>query len=342
MTPSIEPALELMMVLTALESMKSSLSAKIHKVNECVDTLILNPPDLVPSLQPYADFGDFTLPTTSDHQQFNDVALNPKDHARYTTLDKEIHTEGLYFDLAKILHSTGHCAAFNEEAHLTFAEFLHHILRELGWPLTPATFLEEQLNHLARCWNARCSEEVAATKHFQDLDLFNDLFDTNHPCSAVDLAHFSTDIDWFCAHYKKTHPLCDSDYVFVKEFLTKPPTQPLTPSMVKTTYKVHFLEPPITTINTLVPPLNQAPLWPLSDIPVPNPNDFPALAGKPFRDMWTMVTKQSKRKKQAAPGPPTPAPPTNPGPGPTSFAQVTIGPNPSGPASNPKSKTPLI
>jgi hypothetical protein len=131
----------------------------------------------------------------------------PEDLAHYTTLDQEIHTEALYFDLAKILHSSSHCAAFSENDHLAFVEFLHCILQELGWPLTPATFLDDQLGHLARCWNTYCTEEAAATKCFQDVDLFNDLFGTNLPRSADDLGLFLTDVDHFCAHYKKQCPL---------------------------------------------------------------------------------------------------------------------------------------
>ena len=80
MTPPLEPASELMMVLVALDSMKTLLSAKIHKVNEQVDALILNPPNIVPSSQPYADFGNFTLPTASDHHQFDHEVKNPDNH----------------------------------------------------------------------------------------------------------------------------------------------------------------------------------------------------------------------------------------------------------------------
>jgi hypothetical protein len=187
MTPSLEPALELMMVLVAIDNMKSSLSVEILKVNKCIDALILNPPDLVPTSQPYDDFGDFTLPTTADHQQFDCADEHCKDNACYTMIEEEIHTEGLYFDLAKILHSSGRCAAFSEDNHLHFIKFLHQILWELGWPLTPATFSDNQLGHLAKCWNVCCTEEVAAMKHFQDCDLFNDLFGTTHPCSSDNL-----------------------------------------------------------------------------------------------------------------------------------------------------------
>jgi hypothetical protein len=51
-------------------------------------------------------------------------------------------------------------------------------------------------------------------------------------------------------------------------------------------------------------------LRPLSEIPTPDPADFPPLSGKPFSDMWTTVTKRSKKKK--ATGPLTPAVPTPP------------------------------
>jgi hypothetical protein len=69
LTPSVEPASELTMVLAALDGLKSSLLAEIQKVNSRVDQLILNPPDLVPSSQPFDDFGDFALPTTEDDME---------------------------------------------------------------------------------------------------------------------------------------------------------------------------------------------------------------------------------------------------------------------------------
>jgi hypothetical protein len=226
LTPTIEPASELMMVLVALDNMKTSLLADIHKVNKHVDDLILNPSNLVPSSQPYTDFSDFALPTTSKYNQF-DTSMKPSDDlAKYTTLDEEIHTKGLYFDLAKILHSSSCCAAFSNDDHFDFAKFLHCILTELGWPLTPGSFLEEQLSHLARCWNACCTEKEASTKCFQDLDLFNDLFGMNFPRSADDLALFTMNIDCFCTHYRKSRPIPDSEFVFIKDFVTADAVSP--------------------------------------------------------------------------------------------------------------------
>jgi hypothetical protein len=162
------------MVLVALQNMKSSLSEEISKVNARVNHLILNPPGIVPSLQPYEDFGEFTLPTMEDHLD----AEKPK---RYPTIEEKCRMEGLYFDLAKLLHSSGRCAPFTEDDHLFFAEFLSHFLRELHWDLSPALYSEDQLNHLANVWNTRCKEEQALTKKYQDCDLFDDLFGSTSP-----------------------------------------------------------------------------------------------------------------------------------------------------------------
>jgi hypothetical protein len=102
LTPPLEPASELTMVLAALHSMQSNLSEEISKVNARVDQMILNPPGIVPSSQPFDDFGDFSLPTTEEHLAAGDLA-------RYTTAEEEARTENLYFDLAHILSSSGRC-----------------------------------------------------------------------------------------------------------------------------------------------------------------------------------------------------------------------------------------
>jgi hypothetical protein len=152
LTPLQEPASELTMVLAALNGMRSSLSEEISKVNARVDQLILHPTGIVPSSQPYDDFGDFALPTAED--RMDDVPS-----ARYSTAEEESRTEGLYFDLANILHSSGRCAPFTEDDHLLFGDFLSCFLRELKWDLTPTSFTVDQLNHLANVWNARSKEE---------------------------------------------------------------------------------------------------------------------------------------------------------------------------------------
>jgi hypothetical protein len=317
LTPSLEPTSELTMVLAAIDNMKSSLSVEIIKVNEWVDALILNPPDLVPSSQPYEDFGDFSLPTTADHQQFNRSHTIEVDNTHYTTVEEESHIEGLYFDLAKILYTSGRCTAFSEEDHCHFAKLLTCILAELGWPLMPASFSPDQLDHVARCWNACCSEEEAAMKHFQDLDLFDDLFSTTHPHTADDLLQFSSDIDRYCAHFKKGHPIPDPEHIFLKDFISKPCS--IAPENPKPC--VHFSEPPIATLN---PPQDPT-LQPLSEVPIPDPADFLPLLGKPFGDTWLTVTKRGKKKKAPSPPPqaaPVPAPPTSMAPpsGQPSFA----------------------
>jgi hypothetical protein len=292
-TPPCEPASELTMVLAALTNMKSSLSEEISKVNARVDQLILNPPGVVPSSQPFDDFGDFSLPTAADH-------MEAEEFARYSTVDDKARLENSYFDLARILHSSGRCPPIQD--HDIFADFLSRFLRELQWPLTPDTFSAEQLDHCARLWNARCSEETQIVKAAQDRDLFDDLFGGNAPRSADDLQKFSDDIDRFCSKYKMTRPIPDTAFVFLKEFLivTPPAPQP------KPAAKVRFSEPPIATLNPVSDPSPTT--------PAPTPEDFPALAGKPFGDSWTTVTKRGKKKKN--PQTSDPAPPSKPIPKP--------------------------
>jgi hypothetical protein len=243
------------MVLAALDGMKSALSAEINKVNACVDQLILNPSGIVPSSQPHQDYGNFSLPTTADHQEFGDWTQAPDDPSDplfdQMMADDECAQEALFFDLAKILYTLGRCRPFSEDNHLLFVEFLHRLLKELGWALTPTTFSPEQLNHIGTHWNAHLTEEVETAKHFQDIDLFDDLFSHNAPWSTEDLARFSANIDRFCAHYKKRRPLPESDFIFIKEFLTCPVdlTRPADPQTSKPTTrppgpKVRFSEPP--------------------------------------------------------------------------------------------------
>jgi hypothetical protein len=292
LTPPCEPASELTMVLAALSNMKTSLSEEINKVNARVDQLILNPPGVVPSSQPFDDFGDFSLPTAEDH-------MDAEDFARYSTAEEESRLESLYFDLARILHSSGRCPPIQD--HDIFADFLSRFLRELHWPLTPATFTAEQLDHCAKLWNVRCNEETAIVKAAQDRDLFDDLFGGNAPRSTDDLQKFSGDIDRFCSKYKMSRPIPDSTFVFLKEFLTVPPPPAPKP---KAAARVRFSEPPIATLN------------PTPDPPSTTTNvtseDFPALAGKPFGDSWTTVTKRGKKKKSPqssnVPSPTKPAP----------------------------------
>jgi hypothetical protein len=262
------------MVLSALQNMKASLTDEISKVNAWVDQLILNPLGIIPSSQPFDDFGDFALPTTEEH-------LSPEHTAHYTTAEEEAHLENLYFDLAKILSSSGRYGPFAEEDHCLFADVLSRFLRELKWDLTPYSFMVDQLDHIARVWNARCAEEQVASKHFLERDLFDDLFGTSSPCTDEDLICFLGKIDDFCAYFQKSRPLTDSDFIFIKEFLSCP-TSSKGPSTSKppTAAKVCFSELPITTINTPPP----RPLRPLSEILVPGPEEFPTLSGKPFGD----------------------------------------------------------
>jgi hypothetical protein len=296
LTPPCEPASELTMVLAALNNMKSSLSDEISKVNAQVDQLILNPLGVVPSSQPFDDFGDFSLPTTEERMEADDLA-------RFVTAEDETQVENLYFDLAHRLMTSGRCPPIQD--HDIFADFLSRFLRELNWPLTPASYSASQLDHCAKLWNARCTEEAAIMREAQDRDLFDDLFGGNSRRSAEDLHKFSSDIDRFCAKYRKSRPLSESDFVFIKEFLTHPPPSDPTP---KPKTKVWFSEPPIAT-------LNDGPTPPKSG-PPPTPanlsqEEFPALAGKPFGDSWTTVTKRGKKKK----GPSPPAPPATNTPG---------------------------
>jgi hypothetical protein len=277
LTPPCKPASELTMVLAALTNMQTSLSDEISKVNARVDQLILNPPGVVPSSQPFDDFGDFSLPTAQDH-------MDAEEFARYSTVEEETRLENLYFDLARILHSSGRCPPIQD--HDIFADFLSRFLRELHWPLTPATFSPDQLDHCAKLWNARCNEETLIVKAAQDRDLFDDLFGGNARRSADDLQKFSGDVDRFCSKYKMTRPIPDSAFVFLKEFLTATPPPVPQP---KPAAKVRFSEPPIAT-------LNPTPNLPSTNTSV-TPEDFPALAGKPFGDSWTTVTKQGKKKK---------------------------------------------
>jgi hypothetical protein len=280
LTPPREPASELTMVLAALNGMKASLSEEISKVNARVNHLILNPPGIVPSSQPFDDFGDFGLPTADERMDEGDLA-------RFTTVEEECRQEGLYFDLTHTLFSSGRCPTIQD--HDLFADFLSRFLQELNWPLAPASFSSDQLDHLASLWNARCKEESALLREHQDRDLFEDLFGASTPRSPDDLRNFSANIDHFCAHYKKSRPLSEATFVFIKEFLTRPN---LTDPSPKPAPKVHFSEPTIATLNASAPPPPPT---------VPTSEDFPALAGKPFRDTWTTVFKRGKKKKSSAP-----------------------------------------
>jgi hypothetical protein len=323
LTPQCEPASELTMVLGALNNMKSSLSDKINKVNARVDQLILNPPGIVPSSQPFDDFGDFSLPTPEDRMAADDLAW-------FTMAEEEAWVEDLYFNLARLLMSSGRCPPIQD--HDVFADFLSRFLRELNWPLAPSSYSASQLDHCAKLWNARCTEEAAILRDAQDRDLFDDLFGGNSHRSTDDLKNFSLNIDNFCAKYCKTRPLAESDFVFIKEFLTNASPTDLNP---KPKAKVRFSEPPIAT-------LNDAPTTPtLRPLPTPadlNEDDFPALAGKPFGDSWTTVAKRGKKKKGSSP----PAPPaqSNPvtvttlPPAPQSFAKAAA----ATPASTPEAQ----
>jgi hypothetical protein len=318
-TPPLKPASELTMVLAALNNMQSSLSEEISKVNARVDQLILNPPGVVPSSQPFDDFGDFSLPTTEDHMAADDLA-------RYTTAEEESRVENLYFDLAQILRSSGRCPPIQD--HDLFADFLSRFLRELNWPLTPANFSASQLDHCAKLWNARCAEEAAVMRDAQDGDLFDDLFGGIARRTPEDLRNFSSDIDRFCLKYKKSRPLPESDYVFIKEFLSLPAARPAKPAA-----KVRFSEPPIATLNSASSP--PTPASPPATAAF-TPDDFPALAGKPFGDSWTTVTKRGKKKKgpppPASPAPTAPAPMPAPTAATPSFAKAAA----SAPATGPK------
>jgi hypothetical protein len=318
--------------------MQSALSAEILKVNARVDQLILNPPGIVPSSQPHADYGDFALPTTSDVKEFGDWTQAPDDPSDplfdQTMADEHVAQEALLFDLSKILQSTGRCPPLKGDEDDKFATFLFQSVTDLGWGLTPASFSDEQLNHLGRLWTKWLTNDAEADKPFLDAALFDDLFGSQAPRSKDDMTTFSTSIDRFCSHYKKQRPLADSDYVFIKEFLTRPqiPEDSLVATSIPTKNRVRFSEPPITTLN---PP-------PADDSSLPGPDDFPALAGKPFGDTWTTVTKRGKKKKpapaqttQTQTGPTS----TNPPSGTTSFAVAAAVKPPTSTPSSPTTST---
>ena len=208
--------------------------------------------------------------------------------------DDGIATEALYFDMAKILQSMGHCAPFSKDENVLFAKILHQTLKSLGWPLTPASFSPEQLNHLGTAWNNHLTAE-------SDADLSDDLFGSNAPHSREDMTKFSLNIDRFCTHYKMQHPLPEAVFPFIKEFLTRPPhlTHPssVSPKGATGKMKVWFSEPPIATINDPAP-MEPMPKPQPSAVPVPDSEEFPALAGKPFGDTWATVTKHRKKKKR--------------------------------------------
>jgi hypothetical protein len=339
LTPPREPASGLTMVLAALNGMKDSLSEEINKVNARVDQLILHPPGIAPSSQPFEDFGDFGLPTADDLMEADE-----QEQIKLRQIDEEARLENLYFDLTSILFSSRHCPAVQD--HDLFADFLSRSLRELKWTLDPPSFSPDQLDHLAKLWHIRCSEEATLLREFQDRDLFDELFGASSPRTKDDLLQFSADIDKFCAHYRKSRPLSESNFIFIKEFLTRPrptgpaqtPAQPTgaKPLPAPTTSRVHFSEPLIATLNPSPP----AP---------PSDDDFPALAGKPFGDTWTKVGKRGKKKKPSpspsqpstAPSPScnVPAPPTIPDvPAPTlssSFTQAAA-------SAPPPSSTPAL
>jgi hypothetical protein len=301
LTPPTEPASELTMVLTALNGMKASLSDEISKVNARVDQLILHPPGIVPSSQPYADFGDYALPTTGEHTEFGNWSQAPNDPSDplfdQTMADEHSAQEALVFDLAKALESSGRCSPLSTDDHEEFATFIHHTLPKLGWTLS-STYSDEQLNRLGQLWVAWVSKAADAEKPFLDAALFDDLFGGQAPRTPDDMSKFTASIDRFCSHYKKRRPFPESDFVHIKEFLTRPttlgvPHVPAAPGQSR----VRFSEPPIATIN---------------DAPAATPmtsaldqTEFPALAGKPFGDTWTPVTKRGKKKKPTT----TPSPP---------------------------------
>jgi hypothetical protein len=274
LTPPREPASKLTMVLAALNGMKDSLSEEINKVNACVDQLILHPPGVAPSSQPFEDYGDFCLPTADELMEADE-----QEQAKLRQVDEEAHLENLYFDLTSLLFSSRCCPAVQD--HDLFADFLSRSIRELNWTLDPSSLSPDQLDHLAKLWRLCCSEEATLLRKFQDCDLFDELFGASSPRTKDNLLQFSADIDRFCAHYRKSRPLSESNFVFIKEFLTRPrPTDPARPPAqptgaiphpAPTTSQVHFSEPPIATLNPSPP----AP---------PSEEDFPTLAGKPFGD----------------------------------------------------------
>jgi hypothetical protein len=349
-TPPTEPASELTMVLAALNGMQASLSAEILKVNNRVDQLILNPPGVVPSSQPHEDYGDFALPTTSQTREFGDWTQAPDDPSDplfdQTMADEHVAQEALLFDLTKILQSTARVPPLLGDDDDKFATFLFQTVTDLGWGLTPATFSTEQLDHLGQLWTKWTNADAEAEKPFHDGALFDDLFGSQAPRTKEELTTFTASIDRFCNHYKKQRPLPDSDYVFIKEFLTRPhpsgagPTSP----PLQQRPRVRFSKPPIATIN---PAPSAAP-------PLPDLNDFPALAGKPFGDTWTTVTKKSKKKKSTNPPLPQPsnatansaAPPSGASFAaaaasnlpPTSGTSTSPSPTPAKPSTTPKTK----
>jgi hypothetical protein len=269
------------------------------------------------------------------------MSASPLDRLKAGDTEEENRLEGLYFDLANILQTSTRCPPFSDSDHEIFGEFLARFLRELRWELTPASYTEDQLQHIATLWNVRSAEEQAICQKYEDRDLYDDLYGASSLRSDQDLQTFSAHIDRFCSHYRKSRPLRDSDFVFIKEFITRSPPLPANPASIPNTKgpgRVCFSEPPIATINAQVsspaPPLMPAPL-------VPRPEDFPALTGKPFGDTWTMVMKRQKKKKAANPptsSNPVPAPAST---APSSFAAAVTA-KPTSPPAKPGPKARLV
>ena len=229
-------ASELQMVMQALagfkNDIKTEISSELSKFQKQIDSLTAQA-QIIPSSQPHADYGDWTLPTTAEANKFDNHLLNaPADLANFTapddvdlnfndpnpdqtrlSQDAEIDWEGRCFDLAARLGG-----AFNDLTHEVFGLFLAPFFRSCDWKMDHCLD-DNDLQVLRAGWKTHRDLHKPETIQFNDKLVFRDLYhvDPSHDY----LTAFSAKLDRFFTANDLTrdHVLESCEHRYLLRFL---------------------------------------------------------------------------------------------------------------------------
>jgi hypothetical protein len=298
-TPTTNISSEMTMLLQAFSGFKTEVTSAISDLNSKVLQLQSG---VVPSSQPFEDYGDFDLQERSDWSGMAGPVPHADD-ADYMPVITEAdrlaedaeHTFISLFDKLveqKILTTT------SPDDHELFADHMRlHTFKIRSWsPTTDPT--PDQLTAIVQEWLAR-RDQVSGHAELQSIVwTFNKLTDRSyHAASNSEQDRFTTKYRAFCAEmgYDPAEGMPSANYNAFHRW-----------SMPATTVQIPETKPapppPKTVRFASAPPIETLPTVSSQD-PIESADDFPPLAPVTF----ATVTRRRRRRSSASPPTTTPS-----------------------------------
>lgn len=160
-TTTPHAASEFQMIMNALNGLKTELTAKIEAVNARVDIAT------IPSSQPFADYGDFSLGNPQD-AWFNgnpdpalDAAMTAAEEANLTVYNAGLDRQKVYRTIANELIDQKLMIPMADDAQLErFYEVCEGMFKPMGWSTANAITEDQRTSILASWRRAEAKEDV--------------------------------------------------------------------------------------------------------------------------------------------------------------------------------------